>query len=584
MSNTLASTREFRVFLARVWKLIYPYWTSSQWRPAWFLLLCVLAVQGGLLFLMARMSFATAAMFNALNGGDADAMLNSVLIWLGYVTAMLFVYTIQVHVQYKLIIHWRRYLTEKYLTMYLDGNRYNQLELGDYNLDNPDQRISVDMLNVAQETLELGLEFLSVFGRLFVFSVILWTVSGALELNLLGVDVVIPGYMFWAAVLFSIFGTWLAHALGRPLSRLNFKKQAVEADYRYHLVRLRENTESVALLGGEEKEYGDLGTKFSSIWDNWMQIIKYKARLMAFNFGLGQGGTAVPFLAAIPALQAGTITFGSFMQLSQAFMSVQTALSWFAMSYEKLAVWKSSVDRVLTFDDALDKASTEQAASGISRQVTDGERFELDGLTLTLPDGEPLLENSTLTLEKGQDVLISGPSGSGKSTLFRLLSGLWIWGDGNIRVPQERTMFVPQKPYLPIATLRHVLTYPNHEDGPVSDERIHEVMRLCRLEKFINALDETSEWARILSGGEQQRVSLARAFLAEPDWLFLDEATSAMDSETEAALYRALKTELPNTTIVSIAHRESLREHHDVELKLKPATRTLSLSDAPVTP
>lgn len=576
MSNTLASAREFGGFLARVWRLIYPYWTSSQWRPAWFFLLCVLVILGILLFLMARMSFATAAMFNALNGGDADAMLNTVLIWLGYVLALLMIFTIQVHVQYKLIIHWRRYLTEKYLTRYLGNHRYNLLELGEFNLDNPDQRISVDMLNVAQETLELGLEFISVFGRLFVFSVILWTVSGALEFTLFGVDIIVPGYMFWAAVLFSILGTWLAHVLGHPLSRLNFKKQAVEADYRFHLVRLRENTESIALLEGEKKEYDALGTKFSSIWDNWMHIIKYKARMMAFNFGLGQGGTAVPFLAAIPALQAGTITFGSFMQLSQAFMSVQTALSWFAMSYEKLAVWKSSIDRVLTFDDALDKASVEQTKSGISRQVSSNGMFELDGLTLTLPTGKPLLKNSNLTLEKGTDVLISGPSGSGKSTLFRLFSGLWIWGDGNIHVPEERIMFIPQKPYLPIASLREVLTYPNHQRARIEEARLHEVMRLCQLDSFIDALDKTAEWARILSGGEQQRVSLARAFLAKPDWLFLDEATSAMDPETEAAIYRALKTELPHTTMVSIAHRESLRRHHDLELKLEPATASLS--------
>lgn len=576
MKNRASRLSEFQAFLVRTFNLVKPYWVSDEKRTAWSLLLSILAVEGVVLYLMTKLSFATAAMFNAIEQRALDVIWNAIAAWGGFLSALLVIFIFQVHVQNKLIIHWRRFLTKKYLNGYLDSHLYNQLELCDYKMDNPDQRISMDMLNIAQETLELGLQFISAVGRIFVFSFILWSVSGALKFDVFGVGVVIPGYMFWVALIFSIFGTWLAHFLAHPLSRLNFEKQAVEADFRYHLVRLRENAESIALLKGEKKEYDDLNKKFSSIWDNWMVIIKYKRRLMAFDFGLSQGGTLVPFLAAMPALLAGTIALGGFMQLSAAFMQVQISLSWIAKSYEKLAIWKSSVDRVLTLDVALEAARADQKGSGISRQACDKKQFAFNGVTLKLPNGKPLLENSSFKFEKGKNVLISGSSGSGKSTLFRMFSGLWIWGQGDIGLPQGRKMFVPQKPYLPIATLREVLTYPNHKDASITEERMREVMRLCRLEKFADSLDETRNWARILSGGEQQRVSLARAFLAKPDWLFLDEATAAMDPETEAAIYRALKAELPDTTIVSIAHRESLRRHHDVELKLEPATRSIS--------
>lgn len=581
MKNRASRLSEFQAFLVRTFNLVKPYWVSEERRTAWFLLLSVLAVEGLLLYLMTKLSFATAAMFNAIEERAIDVIWNALAAWGGLLGALLVIYIFQVHVQNKLIIHWRRFLTKKYLTGYLDNHLYNQLELSDYNMDNPDQRISMDMLNIAQETLELGLQFISAIGKLSVFSFILWSVSGPLQFSVFGADVVIPGYMFWVALIFSIFGTWFAHFLAHPLSRLNFQKQAVEADFRYHLVRLRENAESIALLEGEKKEYEDLNKKFSSIWDNWMVILKYKRRLMAFDFGLTQGGTLVPFLAAMPAFVAGTIALGGFMQLSAAFMQVQTSLSWFAKSYEKIAIWKSSVDRVLTLDDAFESARADRKASGISKQACGKPQFALNGVTLTLPNGKPLLENSSFKFEKGKNVLISGPSGCGKSTLFRLISGLWIWGQGDVGRPQGRTMFLPQKPYLPIAPLRDVLSYPNHEQTTVDDDWLREVISFCRLEKFKELLDQTCDWARILSGGEQQRVSLARAFLAKPDWLYLDEATSAMDPETEAAIYRALKEKLPDTTIVSIAHRESLRKHHDLELRLQPATR--SLFSVPVT-
>lgn len=557
-----------------------PYWQSAEKRTAWRLLVFVLVAEASQLTLITSFTFVNAALFDALDARQAEDAWRATAMWFGVLFSSIVVTVIQVHVQQKLIIHWRRFLTERYLTRYLDAHLYNQLELGDYELDNPDQRISMDMLNITQETLELGLNFLTTFGRLIVFSGVLWVVSGPLEFSVLGVDVVIPGYMFWVAVVYAVVGTWLTHRLAHPMAALNFQKQAVEADFRYQLVRLRENAESIALIGGEAKEHDTFNKKFTGIWDNWMVLLKYKKRLTAFTEALTRTSSVLPYLVAIPALLAGTIAIGGFMQLGVAFGVVQTSLAWFATSYEKIAIWKSSVDRVLSFDDALGAASAEQADSLIARQPSSGDDFELKGLTLNLPNGDPLLENSGVRFEPGQDVLISGPSGSGKTTLFRLFSGLWIWGNGDVRIPQGKVMFLPQKPYLPIGTLRDVLTYPNQEEAGVSTAKLHEIMRTCRLEKFIDRLDEVCDWSRILSGGEQQRVSFVRVFLARPDWLFLDEATAAMDPGTESALYSALKLELPNTTIVSIAHRPSLRKHHDLQIKLEPGN--LSLSSTPI--
>ena len=574
MQKLPSRTGELWRFLARAYRLMKPYWLSDERRTAWALLISVLVIEGAQLFLMAELSYAMKAVFDMLDARDEDAVWREIAIWFGYVFALIAVYVLETHIQYKLVINWRRFFTRRYLSYYLAANTYNQLELGDYDLDNPDQRISMDMLNIAQDTLQLGLGFLGTFGRLIVFSVILWTVSGAFEFTAFGVDVVIPGYMLWIAIIYTVVGTWIAHRLAHPLARLNFKKEAVEADFRYHLVRLRENAESIALLKGESRERDTLDREFGAIWENWMAVLKYKRRLLGFNFGMDRAAAVLPYLVAVPALMAGNIALGGFMQLSQAFGSVQMSLQWFVSAYERLAIWKASVDRVLKLDDAISAARADQVKSNIGRQVVDKDCFEVEGLTIGLPNGESLLEAPDLVLERGRNVLISGPSGCGKSTLFRLFSGLWIWGRGRVVTPEDNVMFLPQRSYLPIGSLRDVLTYPNREETSVSDERLHEVMKLCRLEKFVECLDKADDWTRRLSGGEQQRVSMARAFLAKPDWLFLDEATSAMDPITESAVYRALKEELPDTTLVSIAHRESLREHHDLEIKLQPQTRS----------
>jgi len=571
----LQGAREVIRFLGRSYGLMKPFWQSKHKTTAWTLILSLLAAAGIILFLAAKLSYATAHLFDALDMRQVDAIWPALTMWFVLLAFMLVLFVVQLHVRYHLIIHWRRFLTFEFLDDYLNANLYNQLELRDYKLDNADQRISMDLSNLAEESLQLGMELLSTAGRVVVFSVILWKVSGPLEFELAGIAFFIPGYMFWLAIVYAIVGTLLVHRLASPLTRLNFERQAVEADFRYQLLRLRENSESIATLGGEEHESDTLKQRFTAIWDNWLDLLKYKRRLLGFQYGIGQFSQIFPYIAAMPALLSGTIALGGFLQLRSAFGSVEYSLTWFITAYERLAVWKSSVDRVLTLLDAFDAARTERDDCRIEWRQSSRQRFVIKDLNIDLPSGQRLLDAVDLTFEPGQNIIVTGESGSGKSTFFKALSGQWVWGDGQIELPGADIVFVPQQSYLPIARLREVLTYPAPASR-INDARIKHLMRLLRLEKYSDQLDEACDWSRVFSGGEQQRVSFVRAILRKPDWLFLDEATASLDPDAEAAVYSALQSELPDTTVISIAHGESLVKYHRVQIEIDPAARKLS--------
>lgn len=572
--------REIGVYLARTYRLAKPYWYSEEKLLARGLLFGILAITGGQLYLSSTLSYTTADLFDALDNRNVDDVWKNLYIWAALLAILIVSYMIQLHMRYVLIINWRRFLTEKYLDKYLNNGLFNQLELKDYDLDNPDQRISADMFNFANETLELGVSFLTNIGGFFVFSSILWTVSGSLPLVIGGVSYIIPGYMFWVAVIYAILLTWATHKIGRPLVRLNFKKQAVEADFRYHLVRLRENAESVALSKGEKQERGSLSHEFDVIRTNWLELLRYQKRLLGLNYGVSQLSGFFPYIAAMPALFAGTIAMGGFIQLRGAFGAVEATLSWFAHSYEKIAIWKASVDRILTLDDAIEKAEYDRHQSKLLFSTSAEDELHIQNLSVKLPTHDHLVTIEDVRFESGKDVIITGRSGSGKSTLFRVLSGQWVWADGTVVRPEGPLTFLPQKPYFPIATLRAALTYPEPSES-FDSARLTEILHVCQMGSFADRLDEHADWARILSGGEQQRMAIARAILSNPKWLFLDEATSAMDSETEATIYQQLKAELPDTTIVSIAHRPSLKDYHDIQMRLEPETKSVSIIDLP---
>jgi putative ATP-binding cassette transporter len=389
------------------------------------------------------------------------------------------------------------------------------------------------------------------------FILVLWSLSG--PVTILGVE--IPGYMVWVALIYALLGTWLAHLIGRPLIALNFSQQRLEADFRYALVRLRENTEGIALYGGEADEKRGLTQRFSKLMVNWWEIMRATKRLTFFTAGYGQVASIFSIVVAAPAYFAGRLPLGGLIQTSSAFGQVQGALSWFVDNYGKLTEWRATVERLSGFTQAVAKAR----AAGEGPVTAPGQAGQLviRDVTLSLPDGRILLGNTALRVASGEAVLINGPSGSGKSTLFRAMAGIWPFGNGKIGLPEgARILFLPQRPYLPLGTLKRAVCYPENE-ADFSDADVIAALDKAGLGHLAQRLLDSDSWGQRLSGGEQQRLSFARAFLQRPDWLFLDEATASLDPVAEQELYEKLKHALPGITMISIAHRPAVAQFHN---------------------
>jgi putative ATP-binding cassette transporter len=433
--------------------------------------------------------------------------------------------------------------------------------------ENPDQRIAEDLRDFIGDSivgsrgiLSLGLDLMSNVVTLLSFLSILWTLSG--EVTLFGIA--IPGYMVWVALLYAVGGTYLTHLVGRPLAMLNFRKQRVEADFRYALVRLRENVEGIAIYGGEAEEKRGLVKRFSAVVTNWRALMQRTKALNSLVAGYSQIASIFPIVVAAPRFFSGRMTLGGLTQTADAFGQVQGAMSWVVNSYSDIAVWRATVERLSTFEAAI-HAARDSAADAIQVAASPDDRFRLQNVTVKLPNGDTLLAGTALVLQRGRPVVLSGRSGSGKSTLFRAMAGIWPFGSGQVLRPKGSVLFLPQRPYLPLGTLRHAIAYPADPAG-FSDESVVEALRDVGLPQLGRLLDHEENWTQRLSGGEQQRVAVARALLLRPDWLFLDEATANLDPESEQTIREALRTRLPATTIVSISHRPALDSPNDRRL------------------
>ena len=551
-------------FLRDLWTLTRPYWFSEDRWAGRGLLAIIVAMNLGMVYLNVLFNEWYKLFYDALQKHDVAAFWHQFGRF-GILAVMFIVVAVyQVYLRQMLQIRWRQWLTGRYLEGWMGGQTYYRMQLIGDGTDNPDQRISQDLALFVQQTLSLSLGFLSSVVTLVSFVGILWVISGPLTVPIGGTSITIPGYMVWAALIYAVGGTWLTHVIGRPLVRLNYDQQRYEADFRFGLARLRENTEGVALYGGEEREQGILRHHFGFVVKNWWGIMKRQKSLTWFTSFYGQLAVVFPFLVASPRYFSGAIQLGGLMQISSAFGQVQGALSWFVDAYTNLAEWKATVERLTGFEAAMANARTETRRAGIAREPAAAPAVELQNVALALPQGDTLLGGADIRLQPGESVLVTGPSGSGKSTLFRALAGIWPFGHGTIRIPKDaRALFLPQKPYLPLGNLRTVVCYPGEMQG---DDAIRDALGTVGLAYLGHRLDEVQSWSMQLSPGEQQRLAVARALLYRPDWLFLDEATSAVDEAVEASLYRTLREKLPQTTLVSIGHRSTLAGFHDRHL------------------
>ena len=547
-------------FFRRTWAMITPYWRSEEKGRAWLLLAAVIGLSLFSVAISVWINHWYKDFYNALEKKDTAAFWQLIGYFGGIAAVAILGAVYRLYLTQMLTIRWRAWLTEKHFSRWLAHKNYYQLEQGGYT-DNPDQRISEDLNNFTSGTLSLGLGLLRNVVSLVSFSIILWGVSGSIEVF----GITIPGYMFWCALLYAAVGSWLTHLIGRRLIGLSNQQQRFEADLRFSMVRVRENAESIALYNGEPNERQRLSTRFGKVWHNFWDIMKVSKRLTFFTSGYGQIAIIFPFIVAAPRYFTGKIELGELMQINSAFSNVQENFSWFINAYSELATWRATSDRLLSFQQAM--SDNEQRPPAIDVRP-EGERLVLKDLGMDLADGRHLLTDADMTVEPGQRVMLSGRSGSGKSTLLRAMGHLWPAGHGSIRLPTARYLFLPQKPYLPIGTLKAVLSYPQ-DDSIYPAERYAQVLETCRLPHLVNRLDEANHWQRMLSPGEQQRLAFARALLFAPQWLYMDEATSAMDEEDEATLYQALIDELPGLSIVSVGHRSSLKRFHGRHVRIE---------------
>jgi vitamin B12/bleomycin/antimicrobial peptide transport system ATP-binding/permease protein len=557
--------------LLTIWRLAIPYFRSEDRWPGRLLLAAVIGAELGLVAINVLLNEWNNRFYNALQDRNWDSFVRELLYFCVLAVLYILAAVYQLYLNQWLQIRWRRWMTVQFLAEWLKGsNHYRMQLLGDV-ADNPDQRIADDLKLFVDNTLSIGIGMLSSIVTLGSFVVILWNLSAEAPLLLFGGEWRIPGYLVWAALFYAVFGTAFAHLIGRPLIKLNFFQQRYEADFRFNLVRVRENSEQIALLAGEEAEDSRLLERFAHVVENWRAIMTRQKRLTFFTAGYNQVSNVFPFLVVSPVYFAGRMALGGMMQTASAFSSVQTALSFFVTSYRTIAEWRAVVDRLAGFEAAF---AAGRAAGSTPPHITvtpqAARDVAMNDLEVRLPDGTPLVDVDGLHFPIGQNVLVNGPSGSGKSTLFRAIAGVWPFGTGRISVPQgARVMLLPQRPYLPVGSLLAAVSYPALPDR-FGAPAVAAALTAVGLEKLVPRLAEEAHWNRMLSLGEQQRVAIARAILLAPDYLFLDEATASLDEAAEARLYHLLADKLPHTTLISIGHRASLEAFHRRNLVLMP--------------
>ncbi len=571
-----------RSTLATVWRIAAPYFRSDDKWMARGLLAAVIVIELATVGLTVLFNRWNNVFYNALQEKNYDVFTYQIGYFCVLATFWIALKVYQLYLNQWLQIRWRRWMTERYLGGWLsDANHYRMQLQGDA-ADNPDQRIAEDTQLFVERTLTLGIGLLSSVVTLISFIFILWGLSEAAPLHMFGRDIAIPGYLVWGALIYAVFGTVLTHLIGWPLVGLNFQQQRFEADFRFNLVRARENAEQIALLSGESAERSRLSSRFQRVVGNWLGIMQRTKKLTAFTASYSQASIIFPYILVAPAYFADKVQLGGLMQTASAFGSVQDALSFFITAYRTLAEWQAVVARLDGFEASIANATALAADADIVQVASAANgAIDLEKLLVKLPNGAPLVSADGFSFRGKERTLVTGPSGSGKSTLFRAIAGIWPFATGTIDIPAKATlMMLPQRPYFPVGSLHAAVAYPA-EATAFSQQRLAEVVSAVGLPALASRLDEDAHWNRMLSLGEQQRLGLARALLHAPQYLFLDEATASLDEPSEAALYRLIEQALPATTIVSIGHRSTLEAFHQRNVVLVRDGERYALQDRP---
>ncbi|NLU43698.1 MAG: ABC transporter ATP-binding protein/permease [Acholeplasmataceae bacterium] len=565
-----------REFIENVWKLTKSYWQSEEKRKAFLLLGAIILLTLGVVYMLVQLNSWNNAFYNALQNYQSEAIFAELMrfTWLAFIYIILAVYSY--YLQQVLVVNWRRWLTNRYIDEWMKNKTYYRLQMFGVGTDNPDQRISEDVRLFVEMTIKFSIGILKALCTLISFVFILWNLSGPLDFKIANINIHVEGYLVWVALAYSILGTWITHLVGRKLVGLNFVQQRYEADFRFSMMRMRENSESVAFYGGETQESGVFKKRFGLLLDNFWHIIQKQKQLVWINSGYSQIAIIFPFVVTIPRYLTKQITLGGLMQISTAFGRVQDSLSYFVDMYASIAEWQAVVDRLTGFGLHMQEVHSENPQINLQREFASDNKIIMENLEVGLPNGRVILNNVNVILKPGTNVLIKGLSGSGKSTLLRAIAGIWPYVRGKIIMPvRDDIMFIPQKPYLPLGTLREAVLYPGTQSRNNTELAI--LMNECHIGYLIKDLDIIADWSHVLSVGEQQRLAFVRTLIYKPNWLFLDEATSALDEETEAAMYKLVAKNLPQTTFVSVGHRSSVNKFHGLEMYLEKSTGQLSL-------